>query len=69
MSGSGQKRVKVFGGGVCPKCRVPMQRYEHAPGWRSRSQHSYFRWWDKCSRCRHLQHYEAARVFIGRSVA
>ena len=53
----------VAGGEPCPKCRLPMQRCEHGERWVPKAaQPYYFRYWDRCLECRHLQHYEAAKV-------
>lgn len=42
-----------------------MKRYEHGPLWKPKEgQPYYFRYWDKCSRCLHLQHYEVAKVLL-----
>ncbi len=60
---SKQKRVKIEGGCLCPKCCRPMQRFKHVDGWEPKTgQWYYFAWWDKCRPCRHLQHYEEAKV-------
>lgn len=50
----------------CPKCRKLMVRCEHKPGWKPKpNQPYYFLYWDYCKKCRHLQHYEAAKVYVG----
>lgn len=56
------KPVPIPGGLPCPKCKRPMQRCEHKPWWCPKPGHYFYRYWDKCHRCRHLQHYEAAKV-------
>ena len=49
-------RKEIAGGKPCPKCEQLMQRYEHGDGrWH------YYRYWDVCSICRHIQHYGAAK--------
>lgn len=52
-------------GYACPKCNKPMQRREHPAGWKPQAaQPYYFLFWDTCKACRHIQHYEAAKVHI-----
>lgn len=51
----------------CPKCRKQMKRYKHKSRWVPKAkQPYYFRFWDKCKSCRHLQHYEEAKIFVRR---
>lgn len=58
------KRVKVADGAPCPKCGRPMGRFNHAEDWEPRPQQPYFfRYWDKCVPCGHMQMYEAAKVY------
>lgn len=54
--------VQIEGGADCPKCGVAMQRYEHSAGWMPRSGRNWYRYWDRCGPCFHIQHYEAAKV-------
>ena len=58
------KRLEFMEGGQPgPKCGVPMQRVRHPGSWRPKPrQPHWFRWRDLCFPCRHLQHYEAAKV-------
>lgn len=63
-----QKRRKIDGGELCPKCWHPMQRFEHAGVWKPKSgQPYYFAYWDRCKPCGHTQMYEAAKVALTRS--
>lgn len=57
---------KVIGkGNPCPKCAHDMLRWGHPLGWApKRGQPYYFSYWDRCSRCRHMQHYEVAKVHL-----
>lgn len=55
-------------GKPCPKCEKPMQRCGHKDAWKPRpDQPYYFAYWDHCRRCRHIQHYEAAKRYLGSS--
>ncbi len=59
-----QKSVWVGKGKACPKCRKHMERFKHPPEWEPRSDQPYwFSYWDICTSCRHIQHYEAAKVY------
>lgn len=59
------KRREIEGGIPCPKCSEPMQRVEHNERWvPKKDQPFYFRYWDKCVPCRHIQHYESAKVML-----
>lgn len=50
------------GGLACPKCNRSMQRLMHGPDWRPRADQAYwFKYWDYCQPCRHVQHYEVAK--------
>lgn len=64
-------KAKIVGnGGKCPKCRNPMLRCEHKENWAPRkNQPFYFRYWDKCKKCRHIQHYESAKIHLGMDFA
>lgn len=58
-----RNNVEIEGGKPCPKCGKDMQRVEHGDGWKPKMGQPYcFRYWDKCASCRHIQHYEAAKV-------
>ena len=59
-----RSRQRIEGGASCPKCRIGMQRFKHPDNWQP-PQHRkvFFRYWDQCPRCKHLQHYEEAKVF------
>lgn len=58
-------KAKITGkGSECPKCRELMDRCSHKPEWKPKeNQPYYFGFWDRCTPCRHVQHYEAAKVF------
>lgn len=59
------QRIPIDGGTPCPKCHRPMQRYQHPDGWEPKHQQPYyFVFWDRCSLCGHMQHYEAAKRFL-----
>lgn len=61
---------EIPGGQPCPKCRKGMQRVEHGPEWKPKSEQPYyFRFWDKCAPCRHIQHYEEAKAYLKTSEA
>jgi hypothetical protein len=54
----------IEGGKFCPKCGRRMQRYRHEPSWSPKSNWSYyFAHWDRCRPCRHMQNYEAAKIW------
>ena len=60
-----KQRRGIEGGNKCPKCDRPMQRYEHNQNWAPKArQPYYFSYWDSCEKCRHVQHYEAAKVHL-----
>ncbi len=51
-------------GDDCPKCGTSMVRREHPKGWVPRiGQPFYYRYWDMCPNCSHLQHYDDAKVY------
>ena len=55
----------VEGGEPCPKCALPMQRCAHGEKWQPKvGQPYYFRFWDRCLRCKHIQLYEVAKVYL-----
>lgn len=57
------KSLAIGEGGPCPKCSKTMQRFTHPKGWKPKAdQPYYFAYWDRCSPCMHLQHYDAAKV-------
>lgn len=48
----------------CPKCGVLMQRRSHSfLTTKILKQPFYFKEWDYCRGCKHLQHYEGYKVF------
>jgi hypothetical protein len=55
-----RQSVPIAGGRPCPKCQKPMQRSEHGPEFIPKGPY-FFAFWDRCSKCRHTQHYEAAK--------
>jgi hypothetical protein len=59
------KSREVGEGEKCPKCRAVMKRFGHPPHWKPKpSQPYYFEYWDICARCRHIQHYECAKILV-----
>jgi hypothetical protein len=56
------KRKQIGFGRHCPKCGVIMARFEHPVGWEAKTNY-WFRFWDICQKCQHLQHYEEAKVY------
>lgn len=60
-----KKKYEVLGEGEpCPKCDKPMQRREHKNILdKQRNAPYYFREWDYCCDCKHLQHYDHCKVF------
>lgn len=54
--------IRTGGGLACPKCGVPMQRFRHSAGWKPLPDRLFYRYWDICSPCRHMQHYAEAKV-------
>lgn len=61
------KNSRITGtGSDCPKCQKAMARKEHPNTWTPKeNQPFYFAYWDVCQRCRHVQHYEVAKVIVG----
>lgn len=57
-----QRRRKIAGGETCRKCEVFMQRYEYAETWRPPPGKGFYRFWDHCPICGHVQHYGPAYV-------
>jgi hypothetical protein len=58
------KSIVVGKGAPCPKCDRPMDRKEHKGEWKPKANQPYwFSYWDVCDACRHVQHYESAKVF------
>ena len=56
---------KTGAGQNCPKCSAPMDRRRHTASWRPKAgQPFYYEFWDYCSGCGHLQHYDQAKVWI-----
>lgn len=61
----GKKAQWISKGAPCPKCSRPMDRFSHPSHWQPRpKQPFYFSYWDKCTRCRHMQMYEKAKVYV-----
>lgn len=60
------KRAKreIEGAEHCPRCRKKMKRYEHAGTWQPEVGKYHFTFWDYCKPCRHVQHYESAKVMV-----
>ncbi len=59
------KSVVTGKGNDCPKCLRQMDRYSHGKLWKPKKDQPYFfKYWDRCFRCRHLQHYEEAKEFL-----
>jgi len=51
------KSIRVIeGGNNCPKCSKPMERREHTRPPKDKTW--FYKKWDVCSKCRHIQHYE-----------
>ena len=68
MSNTGS--IEVEGGGLCPKCGEPMQRFKHGVGWKPQEGRSFYRYWDRCIPCAHFQNYpDALEQMIGAMVA
>ena len=60
------KSVTAGKGKLCPKCSRSMLRKQHPAGWKPKpTQPYFFEYWDICKKCRHIQHYEEAKVFLG----
>lgn len=61
---SKRKGYEIIGTGEkCPKCGDVMQRREHKEiRQKQRNAPYYFKEWDYCWQCKHLQHYEWAKV-------
>ncbi len=55
-------RICYGEGGACPKCRAIMSRYRHPVGFVPKLGRGYFRYWDICSSCGHLQNYKKAKT-------
>ena len=61
----GGKRESIGSGEDCPKCGNKMGRFEHGKTWQPRAnQPYYFKYWDRCVPCGHIQHYECAKTFV-----
>jgi hypothetical protein len=65
------KKYEVLDSGEdCPKCKEPMQRREHKNILeKQKNALYYFREWDYCLRCSHLQHYNHFKVVNSRKLA
>jgi hypothetical protein len=60
------KSKRVTDGAKCPKCPRMMERRQHLEKWKPKPhQPFYFSYWDVCTPCRHIQHYEAAKIWVG----
>ena len=60
-------KAKLLGvGKPCPKCQQTMKRFGHPDDWTPRPGRNFFWYWDRCMPCRHIQHYEEARVVDSR---
>ncbi len=58
------KAEHIGNGRECPKCGKPMERREHKNiGAKQLNKTYYYREWDYCQPCGHLQHYEEYKVF------
>lgn len=58
-----KKYVAIGDGEQCPKCQSPMERREHDTiREKQKNAPYYFKTWDYCWKCHHLQHYEWAKV-------
>ncbi len=60
-----KQRNSIGHGNICRKCRSKMIRYQHSKNWIPQSNSYYFKYWDKCRKCKYLQHYEIAKVYVG----
>ena len=62
---SNKQNHEVIGEGEkCPKCSIPMERREHRViKDKQRKALYYFKEWDYCVSCQHVQHYEHCKVF------
>jgi hypothetical protein len=59
-----KKAIRAGAGGMCPKCKLVMQRFEHPEAWRPKANQPYFfKYWDICKGCRRIQMYEIAKVY------
>lgn len=57
----GKRAVRISDGKPCPKCGRTMGRYQHHPDWLPRDGRVFYRWWDKCNPCGHVQLYAEAK--------
>lgn len=55
-------RMKIAGGRECPKCRRPMQRYQHTAAFKPKAGRGHYRLWDYCRPCNHMQYYPGTFV-------
>jgi DNA-directed RNA polymerase subunit RPC12/RpoP len=63
------KSIQVGMGNHCPVCDTRMLRKKHPDGWTAKpKQPYYFRFWDCCNKCRRIQHYESAKIFINQEI-
>lgn len=52
-------------GNKCPKCGETMIRSSRAEDYKQKpnpKKKYWFKYWDHCANCRHVQHYEEAKV-------
>lgn len=54
--------VEINGGRPCPKCELPMKRFQHSAAWRPLPGRGFYKYWDRCVRCGHFQNYPEAHV-------
>lgn len=57
-------KVPIEGGQKCPKCLKQMQRFRHSAGDEPQNQQYYYRYWDRCIPCSHIQHYGDAMTKV-----
>lgn len=56
------QRTYMRQGNECPKCQRTMRRWRHADEWRPEAGRRWYWFWDTCSRCKHVQHYDEAKA-------
>lgn len=57
------KSIIIGEGANCPKCQKIMDRRAHKPEWKPKENRYWYVYWDKCERCRFIQHYKENLVF------
>lgn len=45
--------IPIPGAGPCPRCGSQMQRYEHAHDWKPLPHKGYYKYWDRCMKCKY----------------